>query len=316
MRAKLSNTMFTTNIGPFDGDGWESLMQICFRLKYESEHYQQTPASPGDYGIEGFTETGKVFQCYCPDYDMKSNELYEKQRDKITKDLKKIERNGNDLKRFLGDRKIKEWIFVTPEYRMNELVAHCKQKCDELRQLGLDILDNDFKIVIHDLNNFSREIPIALDTSDKKLFIKADHHNANAITQWKDEQISLSDNALRKHTKRFTSGGINVDDKANSLTESTIRDFLNGESILRKWQQLHPEAYDKFLILFSELEKDVSQKCMFPTNDNNKMYDELKQMVSDKIQNSFFKYLDAITISQLTDRCMAYWLLRCPLDFD
>ena len=73
--------MYNTKFGPYDGNSWEDLMQLCFRLKYESEYYQSIPASSGDCGIEGFTKTGKVFQCYCPDNNMSSADLYEKQRD-------------------------------------------------------------------------------------------------------------------------------------------------------------------------------------------------------------------------------------------
>lgn len=53
--------MYTTKFGPFDGDSWEELIQICLRLKYESEQYQSIHASQGDFAIEGFTRTGKVF---------------------------------------------------------------------------------------------------------------------------------------------------------------------------------------------------------------------------------------------------------------
>lgn len=53
----------------YDGNSWEDFCQICLKLKFESEGYQELPAWQGDMGIEGFTRTGKVFQCYCPDDD-------------------------------------------------------------------------------------------------------------------------------------------------------------------------------------------------------------------------------------------------------
>lgn len=54
--------MFNTKFGPFNGSTWESLCQQVFKRKYQAECYQQMPASPGDYGIEGYTsDTGWAF---------------------------------------------------------------------------------------------------------------------------------------------------------------------------------------------------------------------------------------------------------------
>jgi len=82
--------MIKTLYGNFDGDSWEGFCQQCLKLKYETDGYQEMPAWQGDLGIEGFTRSGIMFQCYCPDEDYDPDLLYEKQRDKITADLKKL----------------------------------------------------------------------------------------------------------------------------------------------------------------------------------------------------------------------------------
>jgi len=114
--------MIKTEYGKFDGDKWEKLCQICFHLNYKNEGYQEVKATPGDFGIEGFTKQGKVFQCYCPDEQYSTNELYIKHRDKITKDLKKLQRYEKQLKKYLGNVKIKIWYFVTPLYGKNKII--------------------------------------------------------------------------------------------------------------------------------------------------------------------------------------------------
>lgn len=74
-----------------DGDSWEELCQSCYRIKYQVEHYMEVPATyRGDAGIEGFTQTGVVNQCYCHEKKFSDNELYENQRDKMTKDITKL----------------------------------------------------------------------------------------------------------------------------------------------------------------------------------------------------------------------------------
>ena len=74
--------MYKTLYGDFNGALWEDFCQLCFKLKYDAEGYQEMPAWQGDYGIEGFTRTGIVFQCYCPDMEYSPDDLYEKRETK------------------------------------------------------------------------------------------------------------------------------------------------------------------------------------------------------------------------------------------
>ena len=75
-----------------DGDAWETLINECYRERYKDQGYQELPAGyHGDGGIEGFTHTGIVYQCYCPDKEFLENgELHKKYVDKMTKDIKPI----------------------------------------------------------------------------------------------------------------------------------------------------------------------------------------------------------------------------------
>lgn len=307
--------MYATKCGPFNGDSWEDLIQICLRLKYESEQYQSIPASPGDFGIEGFTKTGKVFQCYCPDNNITSSTLYEKQRDKITKDINKLSLYKDRLGQIFGGTKIKEWIFVTPEYRMNELVIHCNKKVEEIKLLNLPIIDDDFQIIIHDIGNFTKEIPIALNGSGQKLMINPKVSDSSNMTSWKEQENELVGNAIKKHTKRFPDNATGVTKKVNELTENTIKSYFDRESILSRWRSLHPQDYDKFLILVSQVEETVRERCMFPSDDNNALYRSLRSLVEEKLRDNF-TYLDDTTITNLTNGVVADWLLRCPLDFE
>jgi hypothetical protein len=107
--------VFQTTYGPFDGNSWERLCQLVFKRKFAEDGYTQIPATPGDYGLEGFTKTtGCGYQCYCPDKVYPPKELYEKQRSKITADLNKLQTNLADLTKVLGTTKLRRWHLVTP----------------------------------------------------------------------------------------------------------------------------------------------------------------------------------------------------------
>ena len=81
-----------------NGDKWEDLCNKIYKIRYMSDGYQVVPARyKGDCGIEGFTSTGIVTQCYYPDADYSPDDLHKKLVSKVTKDINKIEKYENEL---------------------------------------------------------------------------------------------------------------------------------------------------------------------------------------------------------------------------
>lgn len=122
---------------PIDGDTWETICNSCYRDRYQNEHYHEIPAAHrGDAGIEGFTRSGIVYQCYCPEREYSDDDLYAHQRDKLTTDINKLIdlKNAQRLKK-LGIDIISEWHFVTPEYRDSRIISHANTKKDEVHAL-------------------------------------------------------------------------------------------------------------------------------------------------------------------------------------
>src|SRR6202008_3702074 len=239
--------MYKTPYGNFNGDSWEDFCQLCFKLKYESDGYQEMPAWQGDLGIEGFTRSGIFFQCYCPDTEYNPDKLYEVQRDKITTDLGKLVTYEKELKTYLKTIKVSKWIFVTPEYKKKDLVKHCQDKAEEYRKIALSILAPDFDVLVHDIEFYSEQIPVFLNFREKKLDIDPKKKKSDReIADWKSKSISLVDNAIKKHKQRVPEKAKNIDEKVNSLTQKSISDFLNGDAMIRKWAEKYQDQYEKF----------------------------------------------------------------------
>jgi hypothetical protein len=308
--------MIKTEHGVFAGDSWEEFCQLCFKLKYEAEGYQTIPAWQGDFGIEGFTRTGKVFQCYCPDFDYAPDKLYDEQRDKVTTDLLKLIANEKQLGKYLKKIKIKEWIFVTPMYKKKDLVRHCRDKADEYRLKNISILDNSFDVLIHDLGNFTAQIPIVKGYQQRKLdIIPSANATDEDVIDWKSQQISYVENALKKHEKRFGQTVKDKEVKINKLTNNSIADLLNGDRILRRWESDYPVDYEKFLRMISQYERRVEEKCFLAEISNNELYKEIASELKDKIKESF-SMLDNVMIDRLCDYVLADWMTRCPINFE
>lgn len=307
--------MYKTNIGNFDGNSWESFCQQCFRLKYENEGYQYIPAIGGDYGIEGFTRTGLVFQCYCPDNNSDSTKLYESQRDKITTDLKKLSEYEKQLKKYLGGITIKKWFFVTPEYSKKELVKHCMTKAEEMRKLNLSILDSNFDVLILDIDSFIKEIPIVLNYNNKGIDITSEEIADEEKLQWVNTKISLVDNANKKNKMLINESTLNIDQKVDTLTSLIVKDRLDGDSIINRWKNIYPADYEKFLRVVDLIEQEVVITCINPTSDNMQRYHGFKDLVYNKLKNTF-TYLNEPTILSLRNKVIADWILNCPITFE
>jgi hypothetical protein len=309
--------MIKTEYGTFDGDKWESISQICFKQNFREEGYQEVKATPGDYGIEGFTRTGKVFQCYCPDESYSSAELYVKHRDKITKDLAKLKTFEKQLKSFLGDVKINKWYFITPTYAKNDIITHCTSKRDEVKSWGLSIIDNNnFEVIFEDISFLHPHLTLALDATTQKVNLSPDKKITEVEKlKWKGKKINLVENAQRKHQLRFDENTPNLEQRVDKLTEQTIAYFLGGNILLRMWQNEYPTEYEKFLSIISLVENEVEEKCMFPVQDKNVLYFSFKSLVEEKLNIAFPK-LEQEMIMNLTNQVLADWILRCPINFE
>lgn len=308
--------MYKTLHGDFNGNSWEDFCQMCFKLKYENEGYQEMPAWQGDLGIEGFTRTGILFQCYCPDVDYNPDKLYEEQRDKITNDLKKLDTYKKELQSYLKDIKVHKWIFVTPEYKNKDLVRHCQNKAQEYKDLKLPFLADDFDVLIHDIEFYSEQIPIVRGFKQEKINIDPkEKKTSKEIADWKTKQITLVDNAIKKHGQRVPKAAVNFDDKVNMLTQNSVSDFLEGDELIRKWATNYQDQYEKFQKVIGLFEKRVEEKCAVNNGNSNQLYNEIESELKLKLKESF-SFLDDTMIDRLTNRVMADWILRCPISFE
>jgi hypothetical protein len=113
----------------------------------------------GDGGLDGFVRREAVaWQFYATEGEpLAPSKRYGHQRDKITKDIKKLLKYRDRVKDILGTLVLRDWVLLTPVHESADLIPHCNDKTKEVRDWKLPFLDPDFNISVQDLTDFRAE---------------------------------------------------------------------------------------------------------------------------------------------------------------
>lgn len=307
--------MFITKFGPHNGDTWEDLFQQVFKKKYGEEGYQEMVASPGDFGIEGYTKkTGLAFQCYCPDKQYTQQELYEKQRDKITKDLGKLRKFKKQLKDRLGETRIKQWIFITPEVNHNDLLAHAQTKQNEVKTWNLDILDNDFTVLVRDGEFYATEIYHFQTINGEKVVF--DELAPSMWFQEPDQDLSdYEENINRKNKIRCNYENSKNDVKLQKINDLTIKKWLEGEGIIKRIESTAPKIYHHLARVISQYEDEVSELSLSWQGDAEELTNNIRENLYLRLKNEL-PDMSPTDQRRISDHMVAKWIALCPLDYE
>jgi hypothetical protein len=299
------------SIGEVDGDGWEDYCQNLLKLKYSSsEGYQEVPARyGGDLGIEGFTQTGIAFQCYCPEGEPTSKELYNGQRDKVTRDIKKLLKYETELKKLLGTILIEEWQFLTPRYESKDLIAHCTKKTQEVRASGKSHVSKNFKILIRTESDFIPEREMLTSSGHGRISPEFVPISDEEVAEWKasnNEYFNTLEGKLGKI--------IPENDKRNIQTIEMIKSYLLGQNILENIRKDFPRHYQQIMNLKTATESSVKIASALPNNPGEHLKHTLSEY-KENIESHLNKSIGLPTVMRLGNEAIADWLIRCPLDF-
>lgn len=97
-----------------------------------------------------------------------------------------------------------------------------------MRELNLSILDENFDVLIHNVNFIVRELPDALNMKKIKINVNlAEEINSNDIEQFKQSDVCGINNLVRKSSMIITRERIR-----NKYIERQLNNYLKGKN---KW---------------------------------------------------------------------------------
>lgn len=296
-----------TSLGQMDGDMWEEYCQKILRLRYED--YQKVPAQfGGDYGIEGFTRSGIVFQCYCPDEDPSGRDLYKKQRDKITRDIKKLVKNASAISA-LGAGTIREWHFLTPDYNNRNLLSHCRSKESEVRSKSLETVHSGFTICIKTDDTYMLERQIYIGAGGPRVPPSGEEPPLEEL-----EKLLTSDNKIVLNIKtKLEKLALASRHRADLIIQS-VKGYIVGKYELQILNEKFPSTYESVVQLKSATESQLPILLSGSDNHGNILRDIL-QGYEGKLSTEFSGSLSSALITRLSTEAISDWLRRYPLDF-
>lgn len=296
-----------------DGDEWEYWVTEFYRLRYQNQGFQEVPAAyKGDGGIEGYTKTGIVYQCYCPNKSYSDDELWVHQRDKVTKDINKLIKNGEILLKIGVGTPIKQWDFVIPQYKDKRILEHCKKKKDEVIAKSLEYIDKSFDIIIKVAEDFKPEIyKLAYLNSDKiditlKEFEEIDLENCDS------EKIKNIERKIAKimdpntNTKEY-----------KQLVEIMTKKYAEGIEIINNIKSVIPPLYETIISIDSSYKTNLEFECLMNESKSlNKVFlqEKLKEL-DNELKAQVGNVITQKSITELKFNLMSSWIADCPMDF-
>lgn len=305
--------MIQTDFGTFDGTSWERLCQMAFKLKFGSL-YQKMPASPGDYGIEGWTTDGMAFQCYCPEKSYTQDELRVAIQSKITRDVPKLKLYQAQIASRIGATKIQRWLLVTPVFDHNNLHEHARKKESEARAWGLPILHNDFTVLIQDAGYYATEFEQCRRSEGHPLQMGPAVTAEDVLPRAPEEFEKLIDRKNRARL-RDKSGSDSFEAelrKFNTLTESK---FLKCDAHLATIERTSPQAFQQIIRVIGHYAEEMQELQVAWTGEPNGLVEEVKTELGRRLEEDLKGTMGFSDARRLADLMVSRWLAVCQLDF-
>lgn len=300
--------LFVDSGSLWGGKEWQEYILQLLRLRYAFELVEIPDTVKGDCGIEAYSRDGCCYQCYAAEGSPSARERYEKNRDKLTRDVNKFTTRGKELSQLFGTTKIHRWVFLVPVHNNKELVKHAEKKAAEVRTSQLAHAHTDFAIQIN---------------TDSLFEVERNTLHSKGLRQLRLPPAPLGDTAAATYASSHSSQIAKLEkklaklaglDESKAQLKSMLLDYyLQGENALSALRE-YPDVYEQVEACRANRTNFIRARGLISTRDPNA---RLSTTIED-FQNELCKAapgLDAATAELLAWATTAGWLLDCPLDF-
>ena len=296
----------------WDPNDWELHALGLLQDRHGAVNIMKVPARhKGDFGLDYYCLCDRVvYQCYAVQEPCEVSDRADKQKAKITTDLRKF-CTGRELLRLFAGIKLNRWILVVPLHDSAQVNLHLTAKTTQVRANGLPYVADDFEALIHDLDCFDAESREARALQRRLITLPAQPPTQEQIDSWAQASNPLVAALSEKLAKRL---GSHDPARLDEYVQESIGWFLEKENALELLRQDAPQLHEA---LFGVISRHATRLSFIGSPDLATAQQILKSEVETLVtefKQSVWNLSDD-SAQQLALGTIVEWLLRCPLDF-
>ena len=295
----------------WDPNDWELHVYGLLQDRHGPLNIHKVPARhKGDHGLDYYSLEDEVcYQCYAVQEPCEVADRAEKQKAKITVDLKKFCTKKAELCSLFGSVQMTRWVLLVPLHDSSQLNAHATAKTAEVRALGLPYVAPNFEVMIQDLESFDSASRAVRAILRRSISLTVQPATTQQIHQWSNSSERLVTTLKSKLAKRV---GADEEKLSESLGEA-IRWFLDRENALETLRATLPDLHEA---LMGVILRHGQRLTLYGPPAEGAAHEILRTELEALIKA--LKDIPNVTDAsahQLALGTVADWLMRCPLDF-
>lgn len=292
------------------GEEWQAFALQLVQLRHGAENVQIVPDTvQGDAGLEFFTTSGCLYQCYAPRETSDIAKAASAMKAKAGQDLPKLVKYKDKIEPILSGIVANRWILLCPFLDNKEVVADVRKRGLAIRANGLPFLAADFEALCHCQENFAAEIeqlkalslgpPLSVGVPSTSEVIAA---GGTSIGTRIDEKLARAFGPSASH------------EQISSRRDAYVKAHLYRENALDQLRQNHSALWER---AFHSLEAEETRLIAVGASSATVPAGQLQASVT-RIEESLAKALPTLStgiVTQIALGTVSDWLIRCPLDF-
>lgn len=285
------------------GEAWQEYCNSLLSVRH-GEAYQRVPDTVrGDWGIEGFTRSGILYQCFAPEEPITAEIRRERIRDKITADMTKLRKNLSNVTVLVTP--ITMWVLLTPRVDDKSLLTHGAAKAMEINADLLPGVDPSFCVRLHTAEDFPAErMTLGQQMS---LDLAVQNADAYAIAGFRPSP-PLSLQNLETKLGRVASDHREL----QRARDEYVGLYLDAQSLEVQLHDRYPALYQEWRTARAQVSRMLTISRLGLTSQRGSVESILNRLNSAAAES--IPHLEMVYIDILANGAIAEWLLECPLD--
>lgn len=291
-------------------DDWESFALSLLQSRHGALNVHKIPAAhKGDLGIDFYcTAECVAYQCYVAQEPIDIATRADRQKKKITTDVKKLIDRPKDVSSLFLGKPVKHWLLLTPIHDSKDVNIHCANKTVEVRNKQYPHLCQSFEVGVHDQKSFPEAAVLASFNTLSTLSLSVTSPTDEEMAAWKAGSPDLLDNATKKLAKRTAPFDLEA-----AVTDA-VQHFLKGNAMLDSLRSSAPDLFERISGAVSARSRRLSftgpQGGPAAGAILNTELSALVAAIKSAAPNLSEDNAEEIALGALSE-----WIMRCPLDF-